>query len=309
MMKPIFKVSLYFLIVLVGSIIGQIFLGAELYKLGIAPPFRLIILHLVLFITPAIIYIVVTKSNYKKVFSLKKPRMIDIFYALLIAALSQPVMALFSYIASFFTVDNVSLMLNQMNTYPVWLMIIVVGVTPAITEEITIRGIVLSGFEFKGKNVAAIMSGILFGILHLNAYQFLYATVMGMILAYVVRATGSIYLSMLIHFSVNTFNLLLQRINNSGIHTDDLLHQINSMKNWPIQLKIELFFYYLIFAIVAVVLISFLIRRMEKGNLNITLDELDVATRVSYKEEKILNIPIILSFVVFISYTYFLYFR
>lgn len=309
MMKPIFKVSLYFLIVLVGSIIGQIFLGAELYKLGISPPFRLIILHLVLFITPAIIYILVTKSNYKKVFSLKKPRMIDVFYALLIAALSQPVMALFSYIASLFTVDNVSLMLNQMNTYPVWLMIIVVGVTPAITEEITIRGIVLSGFEFKSKHIAAIMSGIMFGILHLNAYQFLYATVMGMILAYVVRATGSIYLSMLIHFSVNTFNLLLQRINNSGIHTDDLLHQINSMKNWPIQLKIELFFYYLIFAIVAVVLISFLIRCMEKGNLNITLDELDVKTRVSYKEEKILNIPIILSFVVFISYTYFLYFR
>lgn len=304
-MKPIFKVSLYFLIVLVGSILGQIFLGAELYKLGIEPPFRLIIMHVVLFIVPAIIYIMVTKSNYKKVFSLKKPKGMDIFYALLIAALSQPVMALFSYVASLFYTNDIALMMENMNTYPVWLMIIVVGVTPAITEEITIRGIVLSGFEFKSKHVAAIMSGIMFGILHLNAYQFLYATVMGMILAYVVRATGSIYLSMLIHFTVNSWSLIAQRIHSNGIQTEDLIHQVDSIKNYPIDLKIQFFLYYLIFAAVAGALISYLIRGMEKRNLNVTLDELDVATRVSYKEEKLVNIPLVLSVIVFIVFTYY----
>lgn len=304
-MKPIFKVSLYFLIVLVGSILGQIFLGAELYKLGIEPPFRLIIMHVVLFIVPAIIYIVVTKSNYKKVFSLKKPKGIDIFYALVIAALSQPVMALFSYISSLFYTNDIALMMENMKTYPVWLMIIVVGLTPAITEEITIRGIVLSGFEFKSKHVAAIMSGIMFGILHLNAYQFLYATAMGMILAYVVRATGSIYLSMLIHFTVNSWSLIAQRIHSNGIKIENLIDQVDSIKNYPIDLKIQFFLYYLIFAAVAGVLISYLIRGMEKRNLNVTLDELDVATRVSYKEEKLVNIPLILSVIIFIVFTYY----
>ena len=302
-MKPIFKVSLYFLIVLVLSIVGPMFVTPVLYKIGLVPPLVLMVIHIIFFIVPAIIYIIVTKSNYKKVFSFKKPKGKDVFFSILIAALALPIMTFFSYTSSFFYTNDVALVLDQMRAYPLWLMILVVGVTPAITEEITIRGIALSGFEFKSKNVAAIMTGIMFGILHLNAHQFLYATAMGIILAYVVRATGSIFLSMLIHFLINSWNLIQQRIVSQGITTEDLVHSMDSIKNIPMELKIGVFFYYLIFAIVAAFLISYLIRKMEKRNFDITLDELDVATRVSYKEERVINAPFI---IVFIVYTFFI---
>ena len=305
-MKPIFKVSLYFLIVLVLSIVGPMFVTPVLYKIGLVPPLVLMVIHIIFFIVPAIIYIIVTKSNYKKVFSFKKPKGKDVFFSILIAALALPIMTFFSYTSSFFYTNDVALVLDQMRVYPLWLMILVVGVTPAITEEITIRGIALSGFEFKSKNVAAIMTGIMFGILHLNAHQFLYATAMGIILAYVVRATGSIFLSMLIHFLINSWNLIQQRIVSQGITTEDLVHSMDSIKNIPMELKIGVFFYYLIFAIVAAFLISYLIRKMEKRNFDITLDELDVATRVSYKEERVINAPFIISVIVFIVYTFFI---
>ena len=305
-MKPIFKVSLYFLIVLVLSIVGPMFVTPVLYKIGLVPPLVLMVIHIIFFIVPAIIYIIVTKSNYKKVFSFKKPKGKDVFFSILIAALALPIMTFFSYTSSFFYTNDVALVLDQMRAYPLWLMILVVGVTPAITEEITIRGIALSGFEFKSKNVAAIMTGIMFGILHLNAHQFLYATAMGIILAYVVRATGSIFLSMLIHFLINSWNLIQQRIVSQGITTEDLVHSMDSIKNIPMELKIGVFFYYLIFAIVAAFLISYLIRKMEKRNFDITLDELDVATRVSYKEERVINVPFIISVIVFIVYTFFI---
>ena len=305
-MKPIFKVSLYFLIVLVLSIVGPMFVTPVLYKIGLVPPLVLMVIHIIFFIVPAIIYIIVTKSNYKKVFSLKKPKGKDVFFSILIAALALPIMTFFSYTSSFFYTNDVALVLDQMRVYPLWLMILVVGVTPAITEEITIRGIALSGFEFKSKNVAAIMTGIMFGILHLNAHQFLYATAMGIILAYVVRATGSIFLSMLIHFLINSWNLIQQRIVSQGITTEDLVHSMDSIKNIPIELKIGVFLYYLIAAIVAAFLISYLIRKMEKRNFDITLDELDVATRVSYKEERVINVPFIISVIVFIVYTFFI---
>ena len=304
--KPIFKVSLYFLIVLVLSIVGPMFVTPVLYKIGLVPPLVLMVIHIIFFIVPAIIYIIVTKSNYKKVFSFKKPKGKDVFFSILIAALALPIMTFFSYTSSFFYTNDVALVLDQMRAYPLWLMILVVGVTPAITEEITIRGIALSGFEFKSKNVAAIMTGIMFGILHLNAHQFLYATAMGIILAYVVRATGSIFLSMLIHFLINSWNLIQQRIVSQGITTEDLVHSMDSIKNIPMELKIGVFFYYLIFAIVAAFLISYLIRKMEKRNFDITLDELDVATRVSYKEERVINVPFIISVIVFIVYTFFI---
>ena len=305
-MKPIFKVSLYFLIVLVLSIVGPMFVTPVLYKIGLVPPLVLMVIHIIFFIVPAIIYIIVTKSNYKKVFSFKKPKGKDVFFSILIAALALPIMTFFSYTSSFFYTNDVALVLDQMRAYPLWLMILVVGVTPAITEEITIRGIALSGFEFKSKNVAAIMTGIMFGILHLNAHQFLYATAMGIILAYVVRATGSIFLSMLIHFLINSWNLIQQRIVSQGITTEDLVHSMDSIKNIPMELKIGVFFYYLIFAIVAAFLISYLIRKMEKRNFDITLDELDVATRVSYKEERVINAPFIISVIVIIVYTFFI---
>ena len=305
-MKPIFKVSLYFLIVLVLSIVGPMFVTPVLYKIGLVPPLVLMVIHIIFFIVPAIIYIIVTKSNYKKVFSFKKPKGKDVFFSILIAALALPIMIFLSYTSSLFYTNDVALVLDQMRVYPLWLMILVVGVTPAITEEITIRGIALSGFEFKSKNVAAIMTGIMFGILHLNAHQFLYATAMGIILAYVVRATGSIFLSMLIHFLINSWNLIHQRIVSQGITTEDLVHSMNSIKNISMELKIGVFFYYLIFAIVAAFLISYLIRKMEKRNFDITLDELDVATRVSYKEERVINVPFIISVIVFIVYTFFI---
>lgn len=305
-MKPIFKVSLYFLIVLVLSIVGPMFVTPVLYKIGLVPPLVLMVIHIIFFIVPAIIYIIVTKSNYKKVFSFKKPKGKDVFFSILIAALALPIMIFLSYTSSLFYTNDVALVLDQMRAYPLWLMILVVGVTPAITEEITIRGIALSGFEFKSKNVAAIMTGIMFGILHLNAHQFLYATAMGIILAYVVRATGSIFLSMLIHFLINSWNLIQQRIVSQGITTEDLVHSMDSIKNISMELKIGVFFYYLIFAIVAAFLISYLIRKMEKRNFDITLDELDVATRVSYKEERVINVPFIISVIVFIVYTFFI---
>lgn len=305
-MKPIFKVSLYFLIVLVLSIVGPMFVTPVLYKIGLVPPLVLMVIQIIFFIVPAIIYIIVTKSNYKKVFSFKKPKGKDVFFSILIAALALPIMIFLSYTSSLFYTNDVALVLDQMRVYPLWLMILVVGVTPAITEEITIRGIALSGFEFKSKNVAAIMTGIMFGILHLNAHQFLYATAMGIILAYVVRATGSIFLSMLIHFLINSWNLIQQRIVSQGITTEDLVHSMDSIKNISMELKIGVFFYYLIFAIVAAFLISYLIRKMEKRNFDITLDELDVATRVSYKEERVINVPFIISVIVFIVYTFFI---
>ena len=73
-MKPIFKVSLYFLIVLVLSIVGPMFVTPVLYKIGLVPPLVLMVIHIIFFIVPAIIYIIVTKSNYKKVLALKNQR-------------------------------------------------------------------------------------------------------------------------------------------------------------------------------------------------------------------------------------------
>ena len=52
---------------------------------------------------------------------------------------------------------------------------------------------------------AALMSGLLFGCFHLNINQALYAFVMGIVFAYMVEATGSLWSSVIAHFAVNTY--------------------------------------------------------------------------------------------------------
>ena len=55
--------------------------------------------------------------------------------------------------------------------------------------------------------VSAVISGIMFGVLHMNINQFCYATVLGVVFAYVNRASGSTFTSMIMHFLINSTNV------------------------------------------------------------------------------------------------------
>ena len=51
------------------------------------------------------------------------------------------------------------------------------------------------------------MSGLVFGLFHLNINQFCYAFVIGVVFAFLVEATGSIWSSVLAHFAINTYSI------------------------------------------------------------------------------------------------------
>lgn len=301
-MKPILKVNLYFLIVLVISMIAPQFTTPVLFKLGLNAPLVLTANHFILFIIPALIYIVVTKSNIKETLNLRMPKGIDVLRAILIAILAQPVMVFFSYLSSLFFTNDVSLFMESTRGYSVWLMLLVVAITPAISEEITIRGVVLSGYRYKNKHVAAIMTGFMFGIFHLNPQQFLYAFVLGIILAYMVRATGSIIIAMITHFTINASQLLLQRATSSGVSVEELRGQMEALQNMSLMNKLIPLAVYFILAIIFGALIYKVLKQMEKNNLNMGINETMLSTRQEYVLENPINLPFILSVIAFIIY-------
>lgn len=301
-MKPIFKVNLYFLVVLVISMIAPQFTTPVLYKLGLSAPLVLTANHVILFIIPAVIYIIVTKSNIREVLSLKKPKTKDVFRAILIAILAQPVMVFFSYLSSLFFTNDVSLFMESTRSYSVWLMLLVVAVTPAISEEITIRGVVLSGYKYKNKHIAAIMTGFMFGVFHLNAQQFLYAFVLGTILAYMVRATGSIVVAMITHFTINGSQLLLQRATSSGVSVEELQSQMEALQNMSVINKLVPLVIYFVLAVIFGTIIFKILKQMENDNYNVSLNNTSLSFRQEYVAENPINIPFILSIVAFIIY-------
>ena len=99
-----------------------------------------------------------------------------------------------------------------MTEYPVWLLFVNIfftAVLPAICEELTHRGMILTSISSFGVRKAIIISSILFGLLHLNIEQFFYATLIGVLLGYVTLVTRSIFPAMIIHFVNNALSVIL----------------------------------------------------------------------------------------------------
>ena len=76
------------------------------------------------------------------------------------------------------------------------------SVLPGVFEEVTHRGLVL-GFTSGSVHKRAFTSALLFALMHQNIAQTGYTFVGGLIMAYLVLYTGSIFPSMLVHFVNN----------------------------------------------------------------------------------------------------------
>ncbi|MGL4989619.1 MAG: lysostaphin resistance A-like protein [Sarcina sp.] len=332
---PILRSSIFFLILMILPFVVSPILAMVLPK-GMSYPALLITTHIVLFIIPAIIYVIVTKQSFKRVFKLNRIGFLDIVIAILIGIVAQPMMTFFAYISSFFFTNDVAGMMSQLNTTPLWIMIIMLGVTPAISEEITMRGIVLSGYDFKNKHIAALMSGLVFGIIHMNPHQFLYAFVMGAIFGYMVRAANSIYVSMIAHFVINTSQLLLQRALTTisefmgGAQAQlDTTQAMLELRELPFITKITTGIFYAVISLIGFFIIRALLNVLENAKIKrvrrvleatvssdyVRFEEIENNLNPSYgidtisafgktkeeiKKEKIINIPFIIGCILFV---------
>lgn len=78
------------------------------------------------------------------------------------------------------------------------------AILPGICEEFLHRGIMLhAGKKYANPRFCLIISSILFGLMHLNINQFLYAAILGGLMGYVALVSDSIFPTMIIHFMNN----------------------------------------------------------------------------------------------------------
>lgn len=82
------------------------------------------------------------------------------------------------------------------------------SLAPAFAEEVLFRGVVYTNLRPYGKSAAVLISAVLFGLMHMNAEQFLYTTTAGILLAVLYEMTGSIWSGVLIHMCNNLYSVL-----------------------------------------------------------------------------------------------------
>ena len=80
---------------------------------------------------------------------------------------------------------------------------LVISVFPAIVEELFFRGVLFRYLRRHGFYYAAIVSAVLFGLMHMNFSQILFTIPLGLVLCYVYEKTGHIWPCMLLHFLHN----------------------------------------------------------------------------------------------------------
>ncbi|NFT92623.1 CPBP family intramembrane metalloprotease [Clostridium botulinum] len=320
-MKKTFRANLYFLIILLGEIVGGQVLGIFYSILGISD-IRLILFlnHMILFIIPAIIYVIIVKPNIKQTFKLNKLYLKDFFLIIVLSFVSQPLVSLFSLITSFFFENDIGNFVSEISSTPFLIMLLLMAVMPAITEEITLRGIVQSGYDDKSDLKTCIVIGLLFGIFHLNGQQFLYAAVLGGILAYLVRVTNSIFASMTLHFMINGTSVVMQKMltflqDKFGI--EEAAQDI-SIKALSLAEKMSLLKSYIVAGVVSAFLIVLILKKLKKINdkrkQNLINEQIQYKEAeiidyqyfnkgISYnKEDKIMNWPLIVTIIIYFMY-------
>lgn len=101
--------------------------------------------------------------------------------------------------------NPVNAMLGQMDV----LNLLYICILGPVIEEYIFRWKLLNRLRPFGEKAAILYTSVMFGLMHGNLIQFLYATVMGIILGYMAVKTGRMIYNCLLHIIVNSYSALL----------------------------------------------------------------------------------------------------
>lgn len=161
-------------------------------------------------ILPTLIYVVYKKKNIKEIIRFRRIKIANVFLLIVFSYLILPVMTLLNAISMLFSTNIIGNTVEEaVSKHPVYLTVLVVAVVPAIFEEVVYRGVFFNEYRKVSLLKGVFLSGLLFGLMHMNLNQFIYAFVMGVIFALVVEATDSILATMIMHFVINGTSVMI----------------------------------------------------------------------------------------------------
>ncbi len=128
---------------------------------------------------------------------------------------SHPVAMIFSSLGIIFTASHISSYFGlggsgvpmAYHDQSIVLLLFTSAIIPAFCEELFFRGLIMTNLMPLGRNFAIIASGIIFGLVHGNHDQILFATIAGIVFGWLYAETGSIWCGVIIHLFNNLIAL------------------------------------------------------------------------------------------------------
>ena len=177
-----------------------------------------IVLTQVMIISLPLLFAYYIKSDFKKVFSLRIPKIKHLFGAACLWFGTYLLAMIITNIIIYYFPQNQEIVEGLNSALFIkdnlLLNLLIVAVMPAICEEIFFRGFILTSFKGNKKSYggAIIFSGILFGLMHMDFIRIVPTSFLGIAFAYAVCKSNSIVVSMFMHFFNNGFAVVITHI-------------------------------------------------------------------------------------------------
>lgn len=211
------------LFLVAGAFIGGVFamLVPLLYDGGSANEVSTMVSYVVMFI-PAMLY----ASSKSRINMMNKGGLkLDNDHFAPVGGLLSAVLVVVATLCAAFCCEPISALLPQMPEVlkaaldsmvqgNFLLNFICVSIFAPFFEEWLCRGMVLRGFLGNGMKPvwAIVISAVFFAVIHANPWQAIPAFALGLLFGYVYYKTGSLKLTMLMHFANNTFSLIMSNV-------------------------------------------------------------------------------------------------
>jgi membrane protease YdiL (CAAX protease family) len=109
-------------------------------------------------------------------------------------------MAILSSILDYDYANALSAIVDQS---PVWMTFIATCICAPLGEELLFRKLLIDRTRRYGDLPSILLSGFLFGLFHGNLFQFFYAAMVGMVMAYIYTRTGKYWWCVAMHAAIN----------------------------------------------------------------------------------------------------------
>ncbi len=203
------------LIILVAMFFSQFVAGPTSFTWEVLAK-RAVVTQIGLILAPALLMSVFLTRSIRQSLRIHRVPAIQLFAAVMLAVALHPSYTLLGQAISSAlpigpdtqrVLESVSQLIGSQ---PLWAVLLVLAVLPALCEEITYRGFIFGGLLRNGGAMRAVLlSSLFFGLAHSFLQQSIAATLMGLLLGFVAWRTGSILCTMTVHVINNALSVSL----------------------------------------------------------------------------------------------------
>lgn len=235
---------LFLTIILVHfGVVGFLIFGGELFPDSIVLDF---LLSQSILMVPTLIFLLIfERRGQRPVTQMPVPGMVNVprpfvapFHRVKISTLLMialctflimPLVTVLNTLTMFFTDNAVAALEGDIISTPFPVMLFMIGIFGPFCEEFVFRGVIYGSYRRSGdyadnscyrkyyKNgiPAILLSAFLFGLMHMNFNQALYAFAIGIFLSLLVEAAGSLWASVFCHMFFNSCQVVLMYVSGS----------------------------------------------------------------------------------------------